>query len=327
MGMAGTNCGRGPASRPTNAIARSNVPTGCRSLRLPLSLKNASAGGTRLSVPSTRELFTTTSPNATSTVTTCLCNAAAPAVGAFLLMEQWCLKSSVSGFLRRRACSTGKILSMAKESPISKDLAPVSSGTHGCIDCVIGECHKCLCNAALKWGSKKVAHVVDPNNKARNQYLVCEGTRITCHPCPKGLVFNCRRGVCATTGECPSIPAKCHSSCPVSTTGTGPGSKLGLQRYQTSIIPTKVIVNPVVTTAGLTQRQCACKMALKSSTSGSSSAYACDPYLQQNYLICQDDGTFESKTCPVGKAWNYAEKTCSDKMRKCRPLLATCSTM
>ena len=67
-----------------------------------------------------------------------------------------------------------------------KDLSPVSSGTHGCIDCVIGECHKCLCNAALKWGNKGVAYVVDPNNKARNQYLVCEGTRITCHPCPKG---------------------------------------------------------------------------------------------------------------------------------------------
>ena len=203
------------------------------------SLKNASAGGTRPSVLSTRELLTTTSPNATSTVTTCLCNAAAPAVGAFLLLEQWCPKFSVSGFLRRRACSTGKVclfllfhefvlvlksstlpalfctqslglnnhllgfvMEIADfifpalvcsdpfygkdESPISKDLAPVSSGTHGCIDCVIGECHKCLCNAALKWGNKGVAYVVDPNNKARNQYLVCEGTRITCHPCPKG---------------------------------------------------------------------------------------------------------------------------------------------
>jgi len=208
-----------------------------------------------------------------------------------------------------------------------KDLSLVSSGTHGCIDCVIGECHKCLCNAALKWGNKGVAYVVDPNNKARNQYLVCEGTRITCHPCPKGLVFDCRRGVCATTGECPSIPAKCFSSCPVSNTGTGLGSKLGLKRDQTSVITPKVIFNPVISTAGWTQRQCACKMALKSSTSGSSSAYACDPYLQQNYLICQDDGTFESKTCPVGKAWNYVEKTCSDKMRKCRPLLATCSAM
>ena len=149
---------------------------------------------------------------------------------------------------------------------------------------------------------------------------------LCCYPF-LGLVFDCRRGVCATTGECPSIPAKCYSSCPVSTTGTGLGSKLGLKRDQSQVITTKVIVNPVVTTAGLTQRQCACKMALKSSTSGSSSAYACDPYLQQNYLICQDDGTFESKTCPVGKAWNYVEKTCSEKMRKCRPLLATCSTM
>jgi len=210
------------------------------------------------------------------------------------------------------------------KSPISKDLAPVSSGTHGCIDCVIGECHKCLCNAALKWGNKGVAYVVDPNNKARNQYLVCEGTRITCHPCPKGLVFDCRRGVCATTGECPSIPAKCHSSCPVSTKGQWLGFKLGLKRDQTPVVTPKVIVTPV-STAGLTKRQCACKMALKASA-GLSSAYACDPYLQQNYLVCQDDGTFESKTCPVGKAWSYVEKTCSEKMRQCRPLTA-CSDM
>jgi len=214
------------------------------------------------------------------------------------------------------------------ESPISKDLAPVSSGTHGCIDCVIGECHKCLCNAALKWGNKGVAYVVDPNNKARNQYLVCEGTRITCHPCPKGLVFDCRRGVCATTGECPSIPAKCYSSCPVSTKGQRLGFKLGLKRDQTpAIFPTVVTPKVIVTsvsTAGLTKRQCACKMALKAS--GLSSAYACDPYLQQNYLVCQDDGTFESKTCPVGKAWSYVEKTCSEKMRQCRPLTA-CSDM
>jgi len=185
-------------------------------------------------------------------------------------------------------------------SPVGKDVAPVTGGTQGCIDCVIGECHRCLCKAALESNSKDVAYVVDPNNKARNQYLVCEGNRITCHPCPKGLVFDCLSGVCATTGECPSIPAKCHSSCPVSTTGTS-GS-----------------------TANLTPPQCACKMALKAADL--SSAYACDPRVQQNYLICQDDGTFESKPCPVGKAWNYEDKTCSDK-RKCRPILANCSAM
>jgi len=215
-----------------------------------------------------------------------------------------------------------------KQSPIGKNLSPVSSGTHGCIDCVIGECHKCLCNAALKWGNKGVAYVVDPNNKARNQYLVCEGARITCHPCPKGLVFDCRRGVCATTGECPSIPAKCYSSCPVSSKGQWLGFKLALKRDQSPAIFPPVVTKVVVSsgsTAGLTQRQCACKMALKAS--GLSSAYACDPYARQNYLVCQDDGTFESKTCPVGKAWNYVEKTCSEKMRQCRPLPATCSAI
>ena len=87
--------------------------------------------------------------------------------------------------------------------------------------------------------------------------------------------------------------------------------------------PTKEVIVPV----GMTKRQCACKMALKLSSSGSSSAYACDPHLQQNYLICQDDGTFESKSCPAGEAWNYMEKTCSDKMRKCRPIPAACAAL
>merc|ERR1712142_468710 len=96
-------------------------------------------------------------------------------------------------------------------------------------------------------------------------------------------------------------------------------SKCALYREK---VPTPVDTPVVV---GVTKRQCACKMALKLSTSGSSSAYACDPYLKHNFLVCQDDGTFESKPCPVvGQSWNYMENTCSDKMRKCRPLPGTC---
>merc|ERR1712142_1035797 len=59
-----------------------------------------------------------------------------------------------------------------------------TSGSHGCIDCVIDKCHHCLCREALKRSPKGVANVIDPYNKAKNQYLVCEGSRITCHPCP-----------------------------------------------------------------------------------------------------------------------------------------------
>merc|ERR1712142_406155 len=66
------------------------------------------------------------------------------------------------------------------------------SGSHGCIDCVIDKCHHCLCREALKRSPKGVANVIVPSDKAKNQYLVCEGSRITCHPCPKGLVWNCR---------------------------------------------------------------------------------------------------------------------------------------
>jgi len=93
----------------------------------------------------------------------------------------------------------------------------VTSGTHGCIDCVIDKCHHCLCQEALKRSTNGVANVVDPNDKARNQYLVCEGSRITCHPCPKGLVFDCIKGVCATSGSCPPIPEKCHCDCGMKT--------------------------------------------------------------------------------------------------------------
>merc|ERR1711942_60476 len=88
-----------------------------------------------------------------------------------------------------------------------------TSGSHGCIDCVIDKCHHCLCREALKRSPNGVANVIDPYNKAKNQYLVCEGNRITCHPCPKGLVWNCRNQVCDKTSDCPDIPEKCWCDC------------------------------------------------------------------------------------------------------------------
>jgi len=91
-----------------------------------------------------------------------------------------------------------------------------TSGTHGCIDCVIGPCHQCLCREALKRCSTGVANVLDVFNKAKNQYLVCEGSRITCHPCPKGLVWNCQNQVCDVTSDCPPIPKECSCECGLS---------------------------------------------------------------------------------------------------------------
>merc|ERR1712142_281013 len=91
-----------------------------------------------------------------------------------------------------------------------------TSGTHGCIDCVIGTCHQCLCREALKRCSSGVANVLDIFNKAKNQYLVCEGSRITCHPCPKGLVWNCQKQVCDVISDCPPIPADCNCDCGIS---------------------------------------------------------------------------------------------------------------
>merc|ERR1711875_151657 len=88
-----------------------------------------------------------------------------------------------------------------------------TSGSHGCIDCVIDKCHHCLCREALKRSPNGVANFIDPYNKAKNQYLVREGNRITCHPCPKGLVWNCRNQVCDKTSDCPDIPEKCWCDC------------------------------------------------------------------------------------------------------------------
>merc|ERR1712142_1133749 len=98
----------------------------------------------------------------------------------------------------------------------SKPHTVSTSGTHGCIDCVIGPCHQCLCREALKRCSTGVANVLDIFNKAKNQYLVCEGSRITCHPCPKGLVWNCKKQVCDVTSDCPPIPEECSCECGLS---------------------------------------------------------------------------------------------------------------
>jgi len=67
-------------------------------------------------VLSTQELWTTTSPNATSTVTTSPFNVATPAAGAFHQLERWSQKFNVMGLLRRPACSSGKILSTPSTS-------------------------------------------------------------------------------------------------------------------------------------------------------------------------------------------------------------------
>merc|ERR1711862_555059 len=110
--------------------------------------------------------------------------------------------------------------SMKMNRQPSKPHTVSTSGTHGCIDCVIGPCHQCLCREALKRCSTGVANVLDIFNKAKNQYLVCEGSRITCHPCPKGLVWNCKKQVCDVVSDCPPIPKECSCECGLSKKST-----------------------------------------------------------------------------------------------------------
>jgi len=89
-----------------------------------------------------------------------------------------------------------------------------TEGTHGCIDCDIGPCHQCLCEHAARRSKSGVATIIDPMNNRRDQYLVCEGSRITCHPCPKGLVWDCTKQVCNHQGFCSKdVPDQCKCVC------------------------------------------------------------------------------------------------------------------
>jgi len=114
-----------------------------------------------------------------------------------------------------------------------------TEGTHGCIDCDIGPCHECLCEVAAKGSHSGVASIVDPMNNRRDQYLVCEGSRITCHPCPKGLVWDCNKQVCNHQGFCSQdIPDKCKCVC-------------GIRNKYKKIITTETVdtITTVTTTA------------------------------------------------------------------------------
>merc|ERR1719228_1318721 len=355
--------------------------------------------------------------------------------GAKQPWEQTCLPAKDC---HRKECPNWAKYVKPQPVPVPTQPIPISTaGTHGCIDCVIGKCHHCLCQEALKRSTTGVATIVDPNNKARNQYLVCEGSRITCHPCPKGLVFDCIKGVCATSGSCPPIPEKCQCDCgmktklnkivttettstltTVTTTGVTvtstttsftpmgfpsatPTPTVYVKEYttKTTVVCTKTSVasggqiqvpcgqlppssstslkhgipktetktvktpssNVTVTTTrdpcgetktstssacvgscpamtttvtvspinrddtpvlGMTKRQCICKMALK--FSGATSAYACDPYAANRFLVCQRDGVVASEPCAAGTSWNYVKDGCCVE-RKCRPIPAVCA--
>merc|ERR1712142_763677 len=206
------------------------------------------------------------------------------------------------------------ILKAASMKSSTEVVNRITHGSHGCIDCVIGECHQCLCRDALKWSFNSVATVVDPNNQAGNQYLVCEGSRITCHACPKGLVWNCRLGVCARTSECPPALAKCQAyGCPA-TAAPWVNKQPTIWKMPT----------PVQIPYGMTKQQCICGEALK--ICSASTARVCDPYAENEYLECQRDRTVISRSCAADTKWNYLAGTCSNT-RLCRPVPAACKAM
>jgi len=86
---------------------------------------------------------------------------------------------------------------------------------HGCINCTIDECLRCACREALKTSASEPGHtyVNDPKRKQNDRYLQCLGFSVVCHPCPRGLVWDCQHQTCAKTGHCPDIPEACYRSC------------------------------------------------------------------------------------------------------------------
>merc|ERR1712176_372749 len=137
-----------------------------------------------------------------------------------------------------------------------------------------------------------VATVVDPNNKAGNQYLVCEGSRITCHACPKGLVWNCRLGVCARTSECPPTPAKCQAyGCPATAAPIYDQPNGWIYPWN----PTAYIHPTPVRPYGMTKQQCICRESLKFCTQPTTCV--CDPYAENGYLECRRDRTVVVRHC------------------------------
>jgi len=206
----------------------------------------------------------------------------------------------------------------------------ITHGSHGCIDCVIGECHQCLCRDALKWSFNGVATVVDPNNKAGNQYLVCEGSRITCHACPKGLVWNCRLGVCARTSECPPTPAKCQAyGCPATAAPLRFIPQPWAWKDPPAVIPRDDETHStIILPYGMTKQQCVCFYALKFTSAPT--ACVCDPYAKNGYLECRRDRTVVARSCAFGSYWNYGLQTCQARASLtplCHPIPAVCTAL
>merc|ERR1711875_149790 len=229
-------------------------------------------------------------------------------------MKPWD-KTCVPASERQQKKCPDWILKAASMKSSTEVVNRITHGSHGCIDCVIGECHQCLCRDALKWSFNSVATVVDPNDKAGNQYLVCEGSRITCHACPKGLVWNCRLGVCARTAECPPTPAKCQAyDCPAT------AAPLWVYKQPTTWIhPTPV--RPY----GMTKQQCICREALKFCSRPTTCV--CDPYSETGYLECHRDRTVVARSCTrPGTCFNYLLQICT-ATPLCRPIPAVCKAL
>jgi len=103
-------------------------------------------------------------------------------------------------------------MTMPPTPPSDSVLSHLNEGQHGCIDCKLDKCHKCICDHERKTSWKEMAFRPEPYSHGE-RYLVCYNNRITCHPCPTGLVWDCEHETCSKTSNCPDIPEACWCDC------------------------------------------------------------------------------------------------------------------
>merc|ERR1719192_842304 len=220
---------------------------------------------------------------------------------------------------------------------------------HGCINCTITDCQRCICEMALR--NEELGFRCDPHSKddlgRTSRYLQCYDSQTTCQPCPAGTYWNkdvSYYGSCARTGSCRDVPRECYGrdGCPpIPTTTTTTTPPTTTTTTTTTTPPTTTTTTTTTTTPPTTIpptttqadnqhecidcditpcQQCACREAL--TRSGTAMKYLCDPHTEERYLVCFHEALI-CHPCANGTFWNSALETCAYS-RQCDPVPASC---
>ena len=181
---------------------------------------------------------------------------------------------------------------------------------------------RCACAETLKATGQRSAYLCDPHTDDR--FLVCLRDKVFCQrACSKGLFWDYQSKICGPVKNCRPVPGQCL---PTTTTTTSTPTTSPIPTTTTTSIPTTT-----TTTAGnqhgcidcdITPLQrCICAETLKSS--GTKSAYLCDPHFDDRFLVCTP-GAVVCQPCAEGTKWNADSKACA-RERKCLPIPRQCA--